>query len=771
MTIVTRHALRVYATLSGLKPDQGGDVIDALIPFMEPILELMHGKVFDPDLLALGVRRLYGWRFNRDVAEQFAGRLLAKGYLKRAARNVFVVQFEPRPEARDGQIEIATILERVTDEFESFPPKVTDLFQFDLGREELKEVLIRFLVSLDAYTEEAFVQQVERMKLDLSHRTLLDQLDEGGEPLTAESRYLCARFVKHLVKQKPEFVPHLARLASIALLTEVVEDFIKPTAPVTRSDLTLVLDAPVALNLLGLSGAEAQRDIGNVVESLRALGCSFVAFPVSCEEMSRNLASMLANSPPDRHGPTHDAMRKGEVAEDFVRSVMNNPERALQAVGVTVRPIDLHNFPSGARHFDRDTYEDFLGGIMWKHGSIDAREHDATCAALTMRLRSGVRSADPLTAKFAFVTTNAMFVRYAREFCRKNRMINERQVPPVLLQRELSTTAWLRTGLTGAADELRREIPRSHLIASCERVLRPRQEVVRAVHDRLKEFAPEKTVQYELLLADQRSVQRLMDETLNVERLVTPDSAEKLLDEMRRATAEDVQEEYGRKLRQQAQRHGKQKKEMEEQAAANLSAEREAAAASLRAEREATAAALAEKERELRQGAERLANIEAERERFRRDAIVVREREVGRVDEVISRVSRTSRRLERAMLGFLYGLAAVAFGGSTLGVGADRYAIWSAIVAMALIGGYHTVQELRQKPKFGFQNILDWAARRGFRKRLADLHLDGPTYEDAVEIEYGQVRWREGFRERLSAPSAIGAGKPATRVEEALPAA
>ena len=116
MTTVTRHALHVYAALSGLKADNGGDVLDALIPFMEPVLALMHGKVFDPALLALGVRRLYGWNFNRDVAEQFAGRLLAKKYLKRPARNVLSVDFEPRPRTDDGEIEIATILERVRSE-------------------------------------------------------------------------------------------------------------------------------------------------------------------------------------------------------------------------------------------------------------------------------------------------------------------------------------------------------------------------------------------------------------------------------------------------------------------------------------------------------------------------------------------------------------------------------------------------------------------------------------------------------------------------------
>ncbi len=58
MSLVTRRALRVYVALSELKP-QSGDVLDALIPFFEPILELMDKKVFEPQLLALGAQKLY----------------------------------------------------------------------------------------------------------------------------------------------------------------------------------------------------------------------------------------------------------------------------------------------------------------------------------------------------------------------------------------------------------------------------------------------------------------------------------------------------------------------------------------------------------------------------------------------------------------------------------------------------------------------------------------------------------------------------------------
>src|SRR5689334_15942387 len=96
MVPVTRHALRVYAALTEL----GGNnenILDALIPFFEPILEAMNGKMFDPPLFATAVRRLYRWRINKDIAEQFIPRLVRKNYLKRGAGSnagIYIVTYE-----------------------------------------------------------------------------------------------------------------------------------------------------------------------------------------------------------------------------------------------------------------------------------------------------------------------------------------------------------------------------------------------------------------------------------------------------------------------------------------------------------------------------------------------------------------------------------------------------------------------------------------------------------------------------------------------------
>jgi hypothetical protein len=725
MTTVTRHALRVYAALSGLKSDKDGDVLDALIPFLEPVLAAMNGTIFDGGLLALGVEKIYGWRFNRDVADGFAGRLLAKGYLERKTGNILLVSFAGTDKDNSDDIEISQILDRVVDDFEQFPPKLTDLFQFSVDRERLKDILIRFLVSFDAFTEEAFAAHVERMKLGIQTKAVLNQLDEGGRALSKEDQYLCARFVHHLIKDKPEFVPHLSRLASIGLLTEVVEDFLKPTAEAKRSDLTLILDTSVALDLLGLSGREAKADIENIIGSLRGIGCSVIVLPVSGEEMSRNLETMLAQTLPNRHGPTHSAMQKREITEDFVRSVMRDPERALNQIGVTMRPIDLTTTPSQVKFFDQPTYEDFFSGIGWKRDSIDAREHDATCAAITMRLRAGHKSSDPLNSKFVFVTTNPLFVKYARDFCRRNRMIGDRQTPPVIIQRELAMIAWLRTGLLSGRKANQIDIPRSHLIASCERVLRPRREVLKTVHDKLKEFSPEKAQQYELLLADQRSVERLMDETLGLERLASTANPEALLEEMRTATAIEITTDYERKLRATAQRHGQEKKEM----------------------REASAAELAEARAELARREAELEKLREQRRHLKADAEASRRAEVERVEGILRRTNASAASLERGMTWTIIAVAAVGTWGATVGL--PQALAWGGGAVLVLIGLYHTIREIQQKPKFGFRNILDSFARFRLRRGLKVLGFEIAKFENAIDIDYGRLSWRAEERARL----------------------
>ena len=322
-----------------------------------------------------------------------------------------------------------------------------------------------------------------------------------------------------------------------------------------------MLDAPLALDLLGCSGRPLKDDIKAVFDALKGIGCKFLVFSISCEEMKRNLNAMLALQPHLRHGYTHEAMVRGEIGSDVVQAIARYPEKALENAGVVVLPLTLAQYPYRERYFTLDQYEDLFQSIFWVD-QMEPREHDATCAALVMRMREGRQSSDVFQTKYVLATRNVRFVSHSRAYCLRNQQITNIQEGPVISQRELATTAWLRTGL-GAQEA----IPRGHLIATCDRVLRVRPEVKKALAVQLAQLTPDRLEQYNLLMLDSRSMRKLADETLNDETVVTSENAERLLDTIRAATAEEAREQYERLLTDEKEQSSEQLRLLSERVA------------------------------------------------------------------------------------------------------------------------------------------------------------------------------------------------------------
>jgi len=559
MSNVTRRALRVHSALVELR-NTNGDVLDALIPFFEPILEITNGKLFDPKVFALAVRKILKWRFTADIASTFIPRLERKGYLKRK-QSSYIVEYRSPDESQTDRLPIAEVLHSIIGEFGSFVGQLTGLAHYERTREQLEDVFLRFLVSLDAYDDTNILSEIQRLQISAEDQTILASLEEGGIPLGQDDRYVCARFVVELSKKRPEVVPDLARLASIGLLTEVVDDFIKPTTVATRSDLIIVVDAPLALDYLGCSGKELQEDVRAIFDSLRTIGCSFAVFPITCEEISNNLQSMLRLYPTKRHGYTHEAICRGDVMEEYVKNVAADPAAALNNAGIKLNPININGYPNLHIHFDKDKYDDFLTAVTWVK-EITPREHDATCMTIVMRLRGGKNSTDIFKCRYVFVTRNSKFAYSSRSYCLESRLISAVHQGPVVNQRDLATMAWLRTGLdTGE------RVPRGHLFGICDRVLRPRQEVKNAITAKLKQLSPDNLEQFELMLLNTRSIQALTDLTLNSEKDADNVDPVVLLDKMRLATAADIEERYAAKLEEERNQHLKQLEERDREIA------------------------------------------------------------------------------------------------------------------------------------------------------------------------------------------------------------
>ena len=731
MSALTKHALRVYVALSNLG-DKHGDVLDALIPFFDPILAQLDNALFDPSVFAAGVRRLYSWRFTSDVAREFIPKLAQKGFLERIGRTTgYVVRYTPPGNLEGAAPEALRIIGEILDVFESFPARLTDLFHFSRSREELEDILIRFLVSLNAYDTDFFKVQVAKLGNEQFDATPRNGLAEGGRQLSVEERYLCARFLQEMSTSHAEFTPYLVRLASIGLLTEVVEDFVKPTSVADASDLVIFLDAPMALHYLGLSGKNIQFDVKNVLDSLRNIGCKLMMFPESCEEMSRNLSSMLARQAPAREGYTHEAMRRGEVEESYVIAVKNNPEKAMESVGIPTRNFNLAMFPNTHLHFAREYYEDFLSTITWVK-DIEPREHDAKCAAYIMRLREGRQSQDLFRCRFAFATNNPKFAREARSYCLGSHLITERQWGPVVHLVDLATLAWLRTGLHQS--EI---IPRGRLVSTCERILQLHPEVTHAVYEKLSQVTPERIAEYEILLSDQRSVRTLMDQTVGDYSTVTTDNVTHLFEQMRLATVREVTDQFNIRLEEQSRRHREEAAALESERIAQEKA------------RDAEMVFRAERDRLARERVQAAHDaLEDQNRRLAESIAGVHLEELARLDSVLLENNRTigfvsNTFLVLLMLAVILSVIGAAF--SFFDSVSHNPGIIVATLIVGLLSGYSLWAALMNKPINVVGFTLD-----ALGKRLLITRAEKRVSSQCLTDELRNIRFSNGIGKRIT---------------------
>src|SRR6266550_1479027 len=61
-------------------------------------------------------------------------------------------------------------------------------------------------------------------------------------------------------------------------------------------------------------------------------------------------------------------------------------DRVSDGVGRETSHDALFGYPHNHRYFTQEQYDDFLNSIIWGN-NVNARDHDATCLSLTVRLR------------------------------------------------------------------------------------------------------------------------------------------------------------------------------------------------------------------------------------------------------------------------------------------------------------------------------------------------------------------------------------------------
>jgi hypothetical protein len=558
-------AIRVFAAVEVLRDNQA-DVRHALATLFEPDLAKFDGHLFDPAAVAREINTNYRLGITAEIISGFVDIFASRGWLSPVLdgdSKAFIVKCPPDLSVLNDTAEFQAKAEKLGAEFRAFIIEISPLSQIKKTNEELIDNLLDWLIQLDRVSEVTLKSAAKSYKI--GRKIHLDATDLA-EDNVSESTFLSARFIEHLFSINSPSVSFLVELGEVGLITEVVKDFQRPTSSVKKTDLSVYLDAPLALDYLGLSGPIPQSSLDSVISGLVGIGGSVRIFGQSIDEMKLNLSAMLARPVAHRTGPTAEALRRGEVLEAYVRQVATNPEKILKEKGVGLVDQSPNAFPNEHKYFSKESMDSLYSQIGWVKED-NARFHDAAIATLAMRKRHGTQSSDVFESKHVVLTRNPSFPNVTRRISRDFHYIGPNHVGPVIHLRQFATAIWLRVGTRS-----NEEIPTRYILSSCRRVLTLRRNIVERVHQIKSTLSESQAEQLELLLSVDRSAQVLMDKTLGSAAIIDPSNIATLLDAMKRVQIREHVKESEAAL-SKAKQEAKDREEQIKRDAADQAAE------------------------------------------------------------------------------------------------------------------------------------------------------------------------------------------------------
>ncbi len=558
---LSRSAVRIYGALLALG-DGSADVLTRLLPFFEPILREGRGQIFDPEEFAADVRTSYKWNFNVDIVEVFVPRLEEVGWLTpmdlENSTQTFMISIPEEIPETENEKNASEELRDIAYRFQKFARDLSPLTSIPREVEEYEDMLIEWLIFIEAFSEDS-IEFTTTVQEDASGTMRQIVGIPNTTTLQDEQKFLCARFVQHELQQDGTSAETLVRIASIGLLTEVVQDFVRPADAVHTTDLVVYLDAPIALELLGVSGRAARANTVPVVEELQRIGAKTRIFSQSLEEMKLALKAVLENPRPT--GPTAQALARRDVLREFVSQVSLDPTPFLEKQGISVAHRKIEQTPSEHKYFTAEQRQEIFA-VQTFQRNIRARDHDADITTFTMRQRRGKFNRDIFESNYLVVTRNGLLAQVVRKACIEMDLLSKTEIPPVVHRRVLAAAMWLRTGL--GSNKL--EVPKRILLANCEQVLAVRKGVVEAVKNLTDSLEDEEKVrQLDLLITQDRSTQMLMDKTLGATSVITEENLSFLFSEMLHPYLEEEREKGKAEIREEKKRGTEREKRLKDE--------------------------------------------------------------------------------------------------------------------------------------------------------------------------------------------------------------
>jgi hypothetical protein len=512
------------------------DIISGLLPFFEPLLVKYNGQLFDKGAFMNDVLNSLTWAITSDIADQIIGRMIKKGWLTRELPANDQVYHVSLPDS-SKVIEETNVsrLEEVSDAFDYFldtlPKRPSNLSTGQARTEMLLEWLVASFSQPQNTDDNSDGEHKGRPKSELRHQ--------------AES-HLCARFALWLSRMNPSLAQYLAEIGGAVILTEVIFHFRKPTFKRRSvSQLVVLVDAPLLMDYLGLSGPVLKESAAHIIDKFREVGATIGCFGHSRDEIFSILTALLASDEAGRYGPTAEALRRGDITLAEVRSVFAGLDSRIKKAGVQKITNTPGQMTSVATYFPDELVDEVERRLG--QSNLPARERDARSVAVVMRKRQGHRSGDLFDCRAVLLSQSRTLVVIANSVCIANDLLGAHDIGPVIHRSQAAGALFLVMGLGE-----REKVSRSQLLGTCMDIVKLRPRIVSDLKAQLgKATAGLSEEELDSLLTDPRCATALMDSTVGAGKIIDRHNVEEIVQNIKLSL-----------LDTEAQRHADQLKEL-----------------------------------------------------------------------------------------------------------------------------------------------------------------------------------------------------------------
>ncbi len=531
-----------------------GDITAGLMPIFAPVIHEMSGQKFRPKNFSEKVQSKYGIAMRPIIAESLIPKFVEAGLLVKDEPSLHVAVYRcvSGPEIKESKTE--NDIKELLDDFSSFAEEVLRRHKLFISNKMLKEGFIQRIMEMQFLHEvDSDINSTQESSLEKSNKVAIEGMDTDHIELALD--ILSAEFITTLANEKPEQFSLLERMITGAMIADVVLTLQQPAADTNLSSLMVVLDGPLIMDALDLNTPESKQYAQDLLDLLKKARVNIITYKHVVEEIHGSIYAPLSAHIKGEvaYGPLASRFRLDPTHVTYARAVCDGLGDFIAHLDINI--VDAEDFTnedylSYCTEEVEDSIRNCIGPL---HERVDRRIRDASSIASVMRMRKGYKSEASITeSKYIFVTRNIALALYANSCLLSKKLTGIDDVPPCILDRQLSCVLWLCLG--GSTNSLTRE----KLLANCMDALYPRPNLIFYVSKFLNKIDPNKAQMFEALMKDKRAQRCLIHKTLGYSLTVTEDNVEELLEEIKRSTVQEIEQESQKRERTLREEHERQ---------------------------------------------------------------------------------------------------------------------------------------------------------------------------------------------------------------------